>query len=51
MMTSLARVEIRYEQDVVHARQRARLIAEQFEAPLSDDANALRQPMLMPTEN
>jgi signal transduction histidine kinase len=30
MMTSLARVEIRYEQDVVHARQRARLIAEQL---------------------
>lgn len=28
MSTSLARVEIRYEQDVVHARQRARLIAE-----------------------
>ncbi len=30
MTTSLARVEIRYEQDVVHARQRARLIAEQL---------------------
>ena len=27
MTTSLARVEIRYEQDVVHARQRARLLA------------------------
>ena len=30
MTTSLARVKIRYEQDVVHARQRARLIAEQL---------------------
>ncbi len=30
MSTSLAHVEIRYEQDVVHARQRARLIAEQL---------------------
>ncbi len=30
MTTSLAHVEIRYEQDVVHARQRARLIAQQL---------------------
>ncbi|MFZ4860161.1 MAG: ATP-binding protein [Desulfuromonadaceae bacterium] len=30
MMTSLARVGIRYEQDVVHVRQQARLIAEQL---------------------
>ena len=30
MTTSLARVKIRFEQDVVHARQRARLIAEQL---------------------
>ena len=30
MTTSLARVKICYEQDVVHARQRARLIAEQL---------------------
>ena len=30
MMTSLARVGIRYEQDVVNARQQARLIAEQL---------------------